>query len=143
MKTFNTIKTGLASLAVAGTLVSGLAMNAYATDYDSSSDHKHGGMSSDENMQMRAGGMKMSGKTPMQGDMQSRMKAMRAKMQAEMQAIVNTDDKAKRQAMFAAHKQKMQGMMNRMQNMHGDCNPSMKGMMNKGKTAVGHQGETD
>jgi len=62
---------------------------------------------------------------------------MQAKMQAEMQTIINTEDRAKRLALFAAHKEKMKGMMGMMQNMHGsDCNKMQRG-------GVAHQGETD
>jgi hypothetical protein len=99
---------------LAAVLASTLSFTAYA---DSDTDTNHSTMHNT--------GMKMG------GDMQ----AMRAKMQAEMQAIINTDDKAKRQAMFTAHKEKMKGMMGMMQ---GNCN-GMKG----GKSAMDHQGETD
>ncbi len=110
------------------------SMNVFAADYDTSADHNHGGLSSDENMKMRHN-MGMQGKMPMQGGMKARMEAM----QAEMQAIVNTQDRAKRQAMFTAHKQKMKGMMGMMQKMHGDCKPGMKGA----KSSLDHQGEAD
>jgi len=121
MKTFKNIHIGLAILVFAGV---GLSINAYAVDYDSSADHNHGGMLSDENMKMRADMAR-------QGNMPDQMKTMRA----QMQAIVDTDDKAKRLALFTAHKQKMQGMM---KNMQGNCNN-----MKKGKSTINHQGETD
>ena len=104
-----------------------LSFNAFAdAGYNSDTDHDHVGNTSGEHT---------SGKPSMMG----KMNAMRAKMQAEMQAIINTEDKAKRQAMFAAHKEKMKGMMSMMQNMQGsDCNK-----MQHGKSTIGHQGEAD
>ena len=51
---------------------------------------------------------------------------MMTAMQAEMQAIIDTEDKAKRQALFSAHKEKMQGMMKKMQH-HCDDQHDKKG----------------
>ena len=107
-------------------LTAALSMNTYAdSSYNSDTDHDHVASSSHEH----------TSDNPMSG----KMKAMREKMQAEMQTIINTEDKAKRQAMFAAHKKKMKGMMGMMQKMHAaDCNK-----MKHGKSDVNHQGESD
>jgi len=94
-------------------LTAGLSMNAYA---DSDTNHST---------------MHETGKSGMPNE--GMMKAM----QAKMQTIINTEDTSKRKALFAAHKEKMQGMMGMMQ---ANCNN--KGSMAKTK-APDHQGETD
>ena len=115
----------------AAIFVVGLSGSAFASDYDTSADHNHGGNTSDTSYPMN-----MAKGNPQKEQM---MKAM----QAEMQTIIDTEDKAKRQALFTAHKEKMQGMKGMMQNnMQGDCN-GKAGMMEKGSKPIDHQAETD
>lgn len=94
---------------------SGFIMSAYA---DSDTDTNHSTMHE-------------TGKSGMPNE--GMMKAM----QAEMQTIINTEDTAKRKALFAAHKEKMQGMMGMMQ---ANCNNKLSMVKT---TAPDHQGETD
>ncbi|HHL18931.1 MAG TPA: hypothetical protein ENJ33_04280 [Thiothrix sp.] len=72
--------------------------------------------------------------------MQEKMKAMRAKMQAEMQTIIDTEDTAKRKELFAAHKEKMKGMMGMMKKMHGGCG-GMHGDKHAHKEGDSHDGD--
>jgi hypothetical protein len=109
----------LSALLSATILTAGLSLNALA-DYDSDTDHDHTSKNSETH----------SSPNPMQ----EKMKAM----QAEMQAIIDTEDTARRKAMFAAHKTKMMGMM---QNMKGNCGKGM--MMQHDKPEIDHQAETD
>ena len=130
------IKTMLTTLISTTALIAGLSISAYAGNgsdsHDSHKDHNHTGQTTDHDAKKAM---------PMKGMMQERMKAM----QAEMQTIIDTEDKAKRQALFTAHKAKMQGMMGMMQNMHGDCNSKMdmKDMKKAGSKDIDHQAETD
>ncbi len=129
------IKSIITTLVPAMILITGLSMSAYAD-----SEHKHVAKDDHSHSEMAAGhDSKMA--MHKKGGMQENMKAM----QAEMQTIIDTEDKAERQALFTAHKEKMKSKMEMMQSMHGDCHgkDGMKSMMKKGTKTIDHQAETD
>jgi hypothetical protein len=67
--------------------------------------------------------------------MNDKMKAM----QAEMQAIIDTEDMTKRKELFAAHKEKMHGMMGKM---HAGCGKHAEHHGEKAKEHAHKEGDS-